>query len=135
MSPRCTGPTAVIQTTERRFSPKRFKRFRISKRRATEKFSSWRSQLLESNGAPSFALDLLTDFNFRTRLTLVHRPPLMHRSLWGRAKWMRSDYIYQDWHGIRGVGRSGALRLGAFSKYTRVAWLVTNVEFTVGDHL
>lgn len=95
--------------------------------------------IFQSDGNPSVAIDLNTDFQIKT-FTGVTSTSNTSAGLWGVAKWGvgvwgAADQIYRGWRGVRGSGRSAAIRLRGASTTARPSWISTNFTYIEGGQL
>jgi len=54
---------------------------------------------------------------------------------WGVSLWGKSGQIFKAWLGVRGIGRSAALRIRVTTDVARPSWIATNYTFVRGGHL
>lgn len=95
--------------------------------------------VLQSNGAPSAALDVNLDYQIR-RPTAVASTSAVTSATWGVSKWGlglwgSASQIYRGWRGIRGIGRAASLRVRISSSVNQPSWLATNWLYTPGGPL
>lgn len=96
--------------------------------------------VFQSNGNPNAAIDLYTDFRI-TPPTSQPTPSASTNSAkwgvskWGIGTWGAADQIYSGWRGIRGMGRSAALRVRVASQVARPSWVATNLTFIPGGQI
>lgn len=95
--------------------------------------------IFQSGGNPKAALDFNTDFQVKLP-TGVATASAVSAAIWGVSKWGvgtwgSADQIYNGWRGIRGVGRSGSLRIRIDSATSRPSLIATNITFVPGGQL
>lgn len=97
--------------------------------------------ILEMNGVPNVALDLGTDYELPLALlpfsagSTRSGAAVWDRARWDVATWAPSRVIWRGWRGVRGQGRTVAVRLRAESSSIRTAWTATQFEFVTGGPL
>lgn len=95
--------------------------------------------IFESDGDPNAAVDFNVDFNIQsptaTAQATATNASTWGTSLWGVGIWGTDGVIYRGWRGIRGVGRSGSVRVRIKSKVSRASWLATNINYVLGGQL
>jgi hypothetical protein len=62
-------------------------------------------------------------------------PAIWGVSLWGIGVWGTDGLIFRGWHGIRGIGRAGSVRVRINTNSTNASWLSTNIIFVKGGQL
>jgi hypothetical protein len=86
--------------------------------------------IFQSNGDPSPAVDLQTDFNITNTISPGPSTPttsgLWGTGLWGSALWGTNNQLFNGWRGVAGVGYSGALRIRVDTTTVRPSWVATN---------
>jgi hypothetical protein len=95
--------------------------------------------ILRAAGAPSFGVDIALDYRTFAALPAVVGSDagdiLWDSARWDSATWLELILI-DEMRGVRGIGRTGAVRLvvetGAAG---RVAWVGTNVLYVPGGLL
>lgn len=95
--------------------------------------------IFQSDGNPNVAIELNTDFQIKT-FTAVTAASATTAALWGIAKWGigvwgSADQIYRGWRGIRGSGRSAAIRIRGASSSARPSWISTNLTYVEGGQI
>lgn len=95
--------------------------------------------IFQSDGNPNVAIELNTDFQIKT-FTAVSAASATTAALWGVAKWGvgvwgSADQIYRGWRGIRGSGRSAAIRIRGASSSARPSWISTNLTYVEGGQI
>jgi len=95
--------------------------------------------VFESIGNPNAALDLCTDYQVKAP-SGVAAPSPSSSALWGVAKWGIGTWgtavqVYKGWRGVRGIGRTAALRVRVSTTAARPSWIGTNFTFTPGGAL
>lgn len=92
--------------------------------------------VFESDGDPNAAVDFNTDFNIRNPEASTETFPVSSAkwgiSRWGAGLWGTAGQIYKAWRGVRGIGRSGAVRIRISTNSARPAWIATNVTYELG---
>jgi len=92
--------------------------------------------ILQSEGAPTYGVDMFADFEKRAA---QHSAVVAAQStasatwgnaLWGVGRWGTSQRLYDGWNGVNGQGFAGSLRLTATAASNRVRWFATNYTFT-----
>lgn len=95
--------------------------------------------VFQSNGNPNAAVDLNTDFQIAVFQGVTAQSPtnsgLWGVGKWGVALWGSADQIYRSWRGVRGIGRSAALRVRISTGSARPSWIATNFLYTEGGSL
>ena len=95
--------------------------------------------IFESDGNPNAAIDLNTDFQLAIPTGVAAASPtragVWGVSKWGVGIWGTAKQIYQGWRGVRGSGRSGAIRIRISSTTARASWIATNFTFIRGGAL
>lgn len=92
--------------------------------------------LFESDGNPNAALDLNTDYQVKAP-TAVSAASANTSATWGVSKWGvdtwgSASQIYRGWRGVRGIGRSSALRVRVSTTTARPSWVATSFQFLPG---
>lgn len=95
--------------------------------------------IFQSNGQPSIAIDLNLDFQIKKFAGVTADSPT-GAAKWGVAKWGvdtwgGADQVYRGWRGVRGIGRSAAIRIRGASSNARPSWLSTNFIYVDGGAL
>lgn len=98
-----------------------------------KKFFKLAEPIFESGGSPNAAIELNTDFQVRTP-TSVPEAQTVNSAKWGISKWGVGTWgtdgqIYRGWRGVKGAGRSAALRIRISTNSTRPSWIATNFVF------
>jgi hypothetical protein len=95
--------------------------------------------IFASTGNPNPALDLNVDF---TVYSPIGQPSALPNSAgqwgvgkWGVSLWGKAGQIFKAWFGVRGIGRSAALRIRVSTDVARPSWIATNYTFVKGGHL
>ena len=95
--------------------------------------------VFESDGNPNAAIDINTDFQIKVPTGIAQASPtrsgIWGVSLWGRGIWGTANQIYRGWRGVRGVGRSAAIRIRIDTTTARPSWISTNFTFVRGGQL
>lgn len=95
--------------------------------------------IFESDGNPNAAVDLNVDFQIKAPTGVAAASPVASAlwgiSKWGIGLWGSAGQIYAGWRGVRGVGRSGAIRVRIDTNSSRPSWIATNFTYTVGGML
>lgn len=95
--------------------------------------------LFESNGNPNAALDLNVDYQVRAPSGVssasANTSATWGVSKWGVGTWGSASQIYRGWRGVRGIGRSAALRVRVSSASARPSWVATNFTYVEGGTL
>ncbi|MBS7811208.1 hypothetical protein [Roseococcus pinisoli] len=90
--------------------------------------------VFEAGAAPRVAVDLALDFNTMAPPPIILDPPAPTAGIWDVSRWGEGRWggqaIWRGWRGVRGRGRSAAVRLRATSREATPAWLATNILFT-----
>lgn len=92
--------------------------------------------IFESEGNPNAALDLNTDYQVRAP-SAVGAASATTSATWGVSKWGVGIWgtvtqIFRGWRGVRGKGRTVALRVRVMTTTARPSWVATNMAFTPG---
>ena len=94
--------------------------------------------VVSSEAAPSLGVDMVMDY----RTQNPPPPPVSSAAalaLWDSALWdvglWAGEAIFDPWTGVRGVGRTAAVRVQSVSRTARPSWLATNVTFIPGGTL
>jgi hypothetical protein len=95
--------------------------------------------IFESDGNPNAALDLNVDFQIKAPTNVPDASPTS-AAIWGVAKWGigtwgSASQIYRSWRGVRGIGRSAALRVRVSTTTGRPALIATNYTWIPGGQL
>lgn len=95
--------------------------------------------IFESAGDPNAALDLNVDFQVG-RPSGVPAASVVSSARWGVSKWGVGTWgtagqIYRGWRGVRGVGRSAALRVRVSTTSSRPSWVATNFTYVPGGQI
>jgi len=90
--------------------------------------------IFEADGPPAPALDMNVDFTITTPLGTPTTSPSTNlarwdEALWDDGVWAGSDLVYRSWRGVRGIGRSGALRVRISSSTSSVSWIATTYTY------
>lgn len=92
--------------------------------------------IFQSDGNPNAAVDLNTDFQIKAPTSVAAASPvnsaLWGISRWGIGTWGSADQIYRGWRGLRGYGRSMAVRVRVKTNAGRPSWIATNFLYTEG---
>lgn len=92
--------------------------------------------IFQSDGNPNAAVDLNTDFQIKAPTSVAAASPVNSASWgiskWGIGTWGSADQIYRGWRGLRGYGRSMAVRVRVKTNAGRPAWIATNFLYTEG---
>ena len=95
--------------------------------------------IFESDGNPNAAIDINVDFQVKEPTGVAQASPvrsgLWGSSLWGVGIWGTAGQIYRGWRGIRGSGRSAAIRIRIDTTTARPSWIATNFTFVRGGQL
>lgn len=95
--------------------------------------------IFESTGNPAPALDMNVDFQVKTPTGVATPSPSTSAtwgvSKWGVGTWGTSSQIYRGWRGVRGIGRTGSLRIRVNSTTSKPSWLATNYTFIQGGQI
>jgi hypothetical protein len=95
--------------------------------------------IFESNEAPSIAVELNTDFRIfppeSVPTTLPGNGGVWDTALWDVGLWGGGTDIYDGWLGLRGMGRSAALRMQTASTTLTSGWIATDFTFIPGGQL
>jgi len=92
-----------------------------------------------SDGNPQAAIDFNTDFQVSAASGLA-QASAVSSALWGISKWGiglwgTANQIYKGWRGVRGSGRSGAIRVRISTTSARPSWISTYVTYSLGGKL
>lgn len=95
--------------------------------------------IFQSSGNPNAAIDFNTDFNILSP-TATAQADTVNSGLWGISKWGfglwgSADQLYRGWRGVRGIGRSGSVRVRVNSNSARPSWISTNYVYSKGGAL
>lgn len=86
--------------------------------------------IFQSNGNPNVAVDLNLDYQIKKFQGVTAASPSSAAtwgvSKWGIGTWGGADQVYRGWRGVRGIGRSAALRIRGETTGPRPSWLATN---------
>lgn len=98
-----------------------------------KKYFKLAEPIFESGGSPNAAIELNTDFQIATP-SAVPEAQTVNSAKWGIDKWGvgvwgTDGQIYRGWRGVRGAGRSAALRIRISTNSTRPSWISTNFVF------
>jgi hypothetical protein len=92
--------------------------------------------IFQSDGDPNAALDLNIDFQIAkptaTAQANTSGAARWGISRWGVGRWGSASQIYRGWRGVRGIGRSAALRVRMETKTAQTSWVATNFIFVPG---
>lgn len=95
--------------------------------------------IFQSDGLPSAALDLAVDFQVRAPVGVPVTPAsiagLWDAGLWDDMLWGGDAEIYRGWRGVRGYGRSAALRVRVRTTTSRPSWIATGWTWIEGGQL
>ena len=95
--------------------------------------------IFEANGTPAIAVEMNTDFRVippsSVPTSLGGTGGLWDTALWDVDTWGGDADIYDGWLGVRGIGRSGALRIRTASTSLTAGWIATDFIFTPGGQL
>lgn len=113
--------------------------FHTFKTPAAIKFFKRVEPLFQSNGNPNAALDLNVDYQVRAS-TAVASASVTSAAKWGIGKWGigtwgSANQVYRGWRGIRGKGRSAALRVRISTTSARPSWIATNFTYIPGGQV
>ena len=113
--------------------------FSYFKSPASNKVFKMVDPIFESDGNPNAAVDLNVDFQTRAP-TGVAAASAITSGVWGVSKWGvglwgTSKQIFRGWRGVRGSGRSGALRIRIDTATVRPSWLSTNFTYLLGGQV
>lgn len=93
----------------------------------------------ESNRAPSVSVEMNVDFRVIqasiTATALVGLVGIWDSGLWDEALWGADVDVYDGWIGVRGIGRSGALRMSTSSADLTGGWISTDFIFVPGGQV
>jgi hypothetical protein len=94
--------------------------------------------VFQSDGDPNAAIDINTDFQIKAATAVATASPSGSArwgiGKWGIGKWGSADQIYRGWKGIRGYGRSMAVRVRVNTSSGRPSWIATNWLYTEGGN-
>lgn len=92
--------------------------------------------IFESAGNPNAALDLNLDFQVKQPSGSPSASPSTAAtwgvSKWGIGTWGAGDQVFRGWRGVRGTGRSAALRVRVNSTSSRPSWVATFFRYVPG---
>jgi len=95
--------------------------------------------VFESDGDPNAAIDWNVDFNLANPTATAQSSPVNSArwgiSRWGIGTWGTDGQIYKGWRGVRGVGRSGSVRVRINTNSAQPSWISTNVIYERGGAL
>ena len=95
--------------------------------------------IFESDGNPNAAIDMNVDFQVKIPTGVAASSPtrsgIWGVSKWGVGIWGTESQIYQGWRGVRGSGRSAAIRIRIDTTTARPSWISTNYIFIRGGQL
>lgn len=95
--------------------------------------------IFESAGNPNVALDLDVDYQVKATTPVsaasVSSSALWGVSHWGVGTWGSASQIYRGWRGVRGIGRTAALRIRLMTTQARPSWVATNFTFIPGGQI
>ena len=95
--------------------------------------------IYESDGNPNAAIDLNVDFQVKVPTGVAAASPVRSGvwgvSKWGVGIWGTAAQIYRGWRGVRGVGRSAAVRIRIDTTTARPSWIATNFTYVTGGQL
>lgn len=95
--------------------------------------------IFKSTGNPNAAVDFNTDFDILSPTATAEASPtnaaVWGVSLWGVGLWGTDGLIFRGWRGIRGIGRSGSIRIRIKSNTSNASWLSTSINFITGGQL
>lgn len=96
--------------------------------------------ILRVTGAPSFGVDIALDYRTFFSLPAVFasagRDVFWDNAYWDSANWLTDSIVVDEMRGVRGIGRTGAVRLVVdTSAAGRVSWVGTNVLYLPGGLL
>jgi hypothetical protein len=107
--------------------------------KGTNKAFKLAEPLFESNGNPNAALDLNVDYQVRAPSGVssasANTSATWGVSKWGVGTWGSASQIYRGWRGVRGIGRSAALRVRVSTTSARPSWVATNFTYAMGGPL
>lgn len=89
-----------------------------------------------SDGDPNAALDLNLDWEVKQPTGVAAASPASGAK-WGIAKWGidtwgSASQVWRGWRGVRGIGRTCALRIRVDTAQGRPSWVATNFIYTPG---
>lgn len=95
--------------------------------------------IMWSEAPPVIGVDMVMDYQTNTPPPSPVGGAATAVALWGSARWGESVWAgnapFEEWRGVRGVGRVAAVRLVSASRFARPSWLATNVTFVPGGML
>lgn len=95
--------------------------------------------IFESDGNPNAALDLCVDFKIQApsgvSAASYSTAGLWDAGLWDTALWGGDADIYRGWRGVRGIGRSAALRMRISTNNAHPSWIATSFTYIEGGQL
>jgi hypothetical protein len=95
--------------------------------------------IFESDGNPNAALDLNTDYQVRAPTAVsaasANTSATWGVSKWGIGTWGTATQIFRGWRGVRGKGRTVALRVRVSTTTARPSWVATNMIYTPAGQL
>jgi hypothetical protein len=88
---------------------------------------------------PNAAVEVNVDFQLKAP-TSNPQPSATGAALWGIAKWGIGKWgshnqTWRGWRGVRGLGRSGAVRIRMSSNSGKTRWIATNITYVNGGQL
>jgi hypothetical protein len=93
----------------------------------------------EADGTPAIAVEMNTDFRVfppsSVPTSLGGAGGLWDTAIWDTDTWGGAADIYDGWLGVRGIGRSGALRIRTASNSLTASWIATDFIFTPGGQI
>lgn len=93
----------------------------------------------ESNGSPSIAVEMNTDFKIippsSVPTSLANGGGVWDTALWDTDVWGGDEDIYDGWIGVDGIGRSGALRIQTASTTLVSGWIATDINYSPGGQI
>jgi hypothetical protein len=94
--------------------------------------------ILTAEAPPSVGLDMVMDYRLEVPAPVpADSQAALARwdeALWDQALWA-GETVFDQWRGVRGIGRVAAVRLISVSQFSRPSWLATNVIYVPGGTL
>lgn len=94
--------------------------------------------IMASDAPPSVGVDLALDYRTQAPMPAVsgaiNTAALWDDAVWDAGLWS-GEAIFDQWRGVRGVGRVAAVRVQSVSQTARPSWLATNVLAVPGGIL
>ena len=95
--------------------------------------------VMQSAQDPQTAIDLNVDFQTKAPTGVAQGSPATAAvwgvSLWGIGTWGSQNQIWRGWRGVRGQGRSAAIRVRVNSRAGQPSWIATNWTYVAGGQL